>query len=126
MADLLEDIATYFSSKSLANIDQIFRDASPSKPGFAVILYEYEGTGALPQIAGATRNVQIVVRDKSATTAKNKARELHHSLETEDGILNLTPARWSLIYIKQPPFKLKVENDLVYYCFNVSITTFSD
>ncbi|MNB69316.1 hypothetical protein D3C75_158440 [compost metagenome] len=126
MADLLEDLQTYFSAKGIMPVQSIFRDASPDKPASAVILYEYIGAGSLPQIAGATRNVQIVARDQSATTAKLKARELYHALETEDGILFLTDSRWSLIYIKQPPFKLKVENDLTYYCFNVSITTYVD
>ncbi|MNU34908.1 hypothetical protein D3C71_234950 [compost metagenome] len=126
MADLIEDFQTFFASKGIAATNQIFRDASPDTDTFAVIIYEYEGAGALPQIAGATRNIQIVARDKSATAAKLKARELYHSLETEDGILNLTDSRWSLIYIKQPPFKLKVEKELVYYCFNISVTTFTD
>lgn len=126
MADLIEDFQSYFVSKGLATVDQIFRDASPETKDFAVIIYEYEGAGALPQVAGASRNIQVVARDKSATAAKLKARELHHSLETEDGILNLTVDRWSLIYIKQPPFKLKTEKEMVYYCFNILVTTFSD
>jgi hypothetical protein len=126
MADLLEDFSTYFASKGIASVNQIFRDASPETKTFAVIIYEYEGAGALPQIAGASRPIQIVARDKSATTAKLKARELYHSLQTEDGILNLTDSRWSLIYIKQPPFKLKTEGELVYYCFNLLVTTYSD
>ncbi|MMZ45706.1 hypothetical protein D3C75_232950 [compost metagenome] len=127
MQDLLEDIQEYFAVNLLFDKEAIFRDVALDKPDEAVILYEYEGSQGPPQIAGATRSVQVVVRSKSATRAKNKARELHRSLMTETGQVQLTAVRWSLIHLRQPPFKLKEDEEKrVYYCFNAGITTYID
>lgn len=125
MSDLLQDFETYFKSKGINK--QIFRDTIPDMPDSVIALYEYQGAGSLPQIEGATRPVQIVVRDKSATTAKVLARQLYNLLQTEDSILYLTAERWATIFLKEPPFKLKADDkDRIYYCFNVIVTTYED
>jgi hypothetical protein len=125
MADLLFDIEAFFVSKGVASI--VYKDMAPDTPDNLIALYEYEGSTYIPQITGATRSVQFVVRDISATVAKTKARELYQSLVTEDGILNLTTERWCVIQLKQPPFRLKVdESGRVYYVFNASIKTYID
>lgn len=125
MADLLQDFESYFKSKNV-NIP-IFRDTMPDNPDNAIALYEYQGTRDFLQIDGATRPVQIVVRDKSATAAKVLARQLYSLLKTDDSILYLTSERWTTIYLKEPPFKLKADDkDRIYYCFNVITTTYED
>ena len=125
MADLLQDFESYFKSKNVNTL--IFRDTMPDKPDNAIALYEYQGSKDFPQIDGATRPVQIVVRDKSATAAKVLARQLYNLLQTDDSILYLTAERWAIVYLKEPPFKLKADDkDRIYYCFNVITTTYED
>lgn len=125
MADLLQDFESYFKSKNVNTL--IFRDTMPDKPDNAIALYEYQGSRDFPQIEGATRPVQVVVRDKSATAAKVLARQLYNLLQTDDSILYLTAERWATVYLKEPPFKLKADDkDRIYYCFNVITTTYED
>ena len=125
MTDLLQDFENYFKSKGVDT--PIFRDTIPDKPDNAIALYEYQGAGGLPQIEGATRPVQIVVRNKSATAAKVLARQLYNLLQTDDSILYLTAERWATVYLKEPPFKLKADDkDRIYYCFNAITTTYED
>ena len=125
MSDLLQDIETYLISKSL--ITSANRDTINDSPDSVVALYEYTGKSPAPQIAGALRNVQVVVRDKSATAAKNRIREIYNAFETEDGIIYFTEDRWCTIQLNQPPFKMKVDNkERVLYCFNISLVTYLD
>ena len=129
MSDLLMDLVTYFVTNSLVTADgtDIFRDTIPESPNDAVAIYEYPGHSPIAQIDGADRLVQVVARSLSPTAAKTKARELYASLGTTTGIIYLTPQRWCTIYVKQVPFKLKVDgNERVYYAFNVSFTTYVD
>lgn len=125
MPDLLEDFETYFKNNEVT--DTIFRDTMLDSPDEAIAVYEYGGASGLNQVASVDRSVQIVARSKSATTAKERARKLYATLVTEDGILNLTELRWTLLNIRQVPFKMKVdEAGRTYYCFNVGVTTYND
>lgn len=127
MADLLEDFGAYFSSAGLLSSTAFGIDHMPDKPASCVAVYEYAGSNGPPQVAGSSRSVQIVVRDESSRAAKMKADEIYRALDVEDGILNLTPERWCAIYLRQTPFKLKVdEQNRTYYAFNVGVTTFND
>lgn len=97
------------------------------EPELAVALYEYEGVSPIPQITSVTRPVQVVVRSKSASQAHKLSSDIYKSLLTENGIINLTVDRWSAISLRQVPFKFKTdEAGRVYYCFNLSLTTYID
>lgn len=123
--NLLNDIKTYLTNNGVSV--PINRDYMPDKPDYCVALYEYQGYLPGPQIAGAIRPVQIVVRSNKPTEAYDLSSKILNLLRTEDGILNLTDDRWSAINIRQVPFKLKTdEAGRVYYCFNSDFTTYLD
>jgi hypothetical protein len=125
MADLLVDFETYFVAKGVASV--VYKDIAPDQPDILVALYEYEGSNPVAQIDGSSRSIQVMVRDVSAAAAKLKIKGIYNSLITEDGILDLTDTRWCTIYLKQPPFKMKVdESNRSYYVFNVAVTTYID
>jgi hypothetical protein len=127
LADLLSDLKTYFTSAQLVPDSIVFKDYMPNKPDTAVALYEYGGAVDVPQIEGATRSVQVCVRSKSTAEARTIINSLYASLQTEDGILNLTPERWTTVALRQLPFKMKTdEQDRNYYVFNVYFTTYTD
>lgn len=123
MPDLLMDLEAFF----IGNGTAVFRDTMPDSPDTTVALYEYGSQVPQPQIAGALRSVQVVARDKSATSAKNKARELYNLLVTDDGILNVTESRWCMVHLRNLPIKIKEDSKgRQYYGFNVGFTTYSD
>lgn len=125
LTDLLEDLSTYFTASGMNTV--CYRDTMLDDQDDAVALYEYNGQTFAPQVSGANRSVQVVCRSKSPTTAKEQARLLYHALEVEDGILNLTASRWTMVDLASPPFKLKIdEKDRVYYCFNIKFITYPD
>lgn len=127
MNDLFSDFESYFREKNVLGNAAIFFDATQDDPHRAVTLYEYQGLTGLPQVAGAVRSMQIVIRDSTVVSAKALANEIYRSLLTEDGILNLTPTRWCMIVLKHPPFKVKVDDKgRPHYGFNVGITTYID
>jgi hypothetical protein len=127
MANLLDDFSTYFITAGIATAGAIFQDTMLDGPDDAIAIYEYQGSSSFPQIASSERSIQIVSRSKSAPTAKSKADALHGSLIVEDGILNLTPARWGVFDLRQPPYRMKVDSQArVYYCFNVGVATYND
>lgn len=127
--DLLKDIVQYLVTSGISVGDGIdaFRDFTPDTPDSVIIIYEYGGTPEVPQIAGIERSIQISTRDKSASNAKQKAWDIYKALSTEDRVLNLTVDRWCMLYPRQTPFKIKVDNsERVYYGFNVGITSYID
>lgn len=125
MNDLLTDFESFFVGKEL--VTEVYKDIMPTEPNNLMSVYEYEGDSPSPQIAGAVRSIQIVVRDESSVKARTKAKEAYKLLDTEDGIISLTDARWGVIILKGPPFRLKTdEQNRVYYAFNLSITTYID
>lgn len=129
MSDLLLDLTNYFKNNALVQGDGIdtFRDTAPESPDSLVVLYEYQGDPIVPQVASVNRSVQVVVRDKSATTSKTKARSLYNALVTEEGIINLTTTRWCMISLRNTPVKIKVDDQSrIYYGFNLGITTYND
>lgn len=125
MTDLLEDFEAFLIAKGAVSV--LYRDFLPLEPADACGAYEYSGASPIPQIAGAYRPVQFVARSTVATTAKLAARKMYNALITEDGVLNLTAQRWCTIELKQPPFKMKEdEQGNIYYCFNVGVVTYID
>lgn len=124
MATLLEDLKSYLVEGGVVPPDLCTLDSMPDKPDYVVTLYEYQGASPPPQIASAHYSVQIVVRAKKSTEAKQKAWDIYKALETEDGYLNITPTRWSMVYLREPPFRMKVDNSgRLHYGFNLGITS---
>lgn len=128
MADLLEDFQTYFIASGLVTLENSFLDHLPdSKLPVTIAIYEYQGSQGPAQIAGAHRSVQIVIRSANVKAARQKAQELYNSLLTEEQIIQLTSMRWGMLYLRQPPFRFKVdEQKRVLYAFNLGITTYTD
>lgn len=130
MADLLEDFQSFFIAAGLVTVANCSLDQmpdTPTTPPLCVAIYEYQGQQGAAQIAGAHRSIQIVVRSANVKDVRNKAKELYNSLVTDDHDINLTPERWGMLYLRQPPFRFKVdENKRIYYAFNIGITTYTD
>jgi hypothetical protein len=128
MADLLEDFQTYFIEAGLVTAENSFLDQMPDNNlPVATAIYEYQGSQGSAHIAGAHRSVQIVVRSANVKAARAKIKELYNSLITEEHTINLTPMRWGMLYLRQPPFRFKIdEQKRVHYVFNLGITTYTD
>lgn len=130
MDDLLEDFKSYFLNQGLVTDSQCTLDYLPSTDkakGLAVAIYEYQGQNPMAQIDGSHRSIQIVTRAEKVRDARTKSVELYNSLVTEDHRINLTSKRWGMLYLRQPPFRFKVdESGRVLYAFNLGITTYTD
>lgn len=123
---LLLDIVTFFTDNRVVQGDGIdaFRDFTPEAPDSIVVLNEYKGESAIQYEPIAHRSVQVVVRDKDADIARQRALQAYELLRSENLIVNFTPSRWGQVYLRQPPFKLGIDsNDRVSYCFNIGVTT---
>lgn len=126
MADLLSDIEAYIKGASKI-VFPFFKDHIEDKPDTAIALYEYTGQSPTAQVEGVLRSVQVVVRSKSPAEAKHCINEIYKLLLTEDSVVDFTASRWALVSLRQPPFKMKVdEKGRVYYVFNAGITTYLD
>lgn len=120
---LLADFETYLKSNNV--LDVLYQDFMPDTPVTVASIYEYSGNTPEPQVAGATRSLQVVTRDTSPDVSRQHCFDIYKALQTEDGIINLTPDRWCGIYLKQPPFKLKMDQQgRVLYVFNLIVTTY--
>lgn len=130
MSDLLLDIVTYFTSSGFCAGDGIdaFRDFTPETPDSMISVVEYSGDpGSAVDVSTVHRSFQISVRAKSATESKNKARQLYNALNSSTRFVKLTSERWSLVYLRQSPFKIKVDAaGRNYYGFNIGITSYID
>lgn len=128
---LLEDIISYFKSEGLIEGDGVdaFRDFKPESPDNIVSLHEYKGDPISPYTDVVHRSVQVLVRNSSATAAKELANKLFSSLRKHDGAqrINLTGERWGQIHLRQAPFKISQdEKNRTHYGFNLGITTITD
>lgn len=126
---LLLDIIAFLASKNIVAGDGInaFRDFTPEEPDNLVVLHEYSGSPASLYDACVHRSVQVVTRNLNADMARQKAVEIFKALQevqSTDGRIDFTSARWGQTYLRQPPFFMKRdENNRTYYTFNVGITT---
>lgn len=127
--ELLLDVATFLVANLIATGDgvDIFRDFTPEEPDSLIALHEYAGDPSSLYDPAVHRSFQVSCRDKNANTARLKALEVFEALrDAQDGAgkVDLTSTRCGQVYLRQTPFKLKVdENARVYYAFNVGITT---
>lgn len=126
---LLLDIALFLVAKSLATGDgiDVFRDFTPEEPDTLIALHEYNGDPASTYDPSVHRSVQISCRNKDANTARQKALDIFQAFQAAQsyvGKVQLTTERWGQVFLRQPPFRYKTdENDRVYYAFNLGITT---
>lgn len=128
---LLLDIVNYFVGKGIAIGDgeDCFRDFAPESPDTIIAIHEYKGDPAVAYVDLVNRSVQITARDRNADMARRKTLEMYEALRkdstsTENRVVHFTDERWGQVYLRQPPFKLKVDADnRVTYGFNIGITT---
>lgn len=126
---LLLDIVLYLTSKSVTTGDgiDVFRDFTPEEPDSIVALHEYSGDPASIYDPTVHRSVQVVSRDKDADAARSKAVQVFKTFQegqNDDGRVDFTSDRWGQVYLRQPPFFMKRdENNRTYYAFNIGITT---
>jgi hypothetical protein len=129
MANLLEDIVSFYIAESLVTgygVDA-FADTMPESPDACVAVYEYLGLPPSPDADISTRSIQICVRNKSANQARKNAVDLYNSINPTEQRQDLTITRWALVAPKQVPFKLKVDTQgRTYYAFNLEVTTYAD
>lgn len=126
---LLLDIASFIITAGYATTDgvDIFRDFTPEEPDSLVVLHEYAGAPASLYDPAVHRSVQVSCRDKDADIARQTIVSIFKALtaaQNFDGKIVFTSDRWGQVYLRQPPFKLKIdENNRTYYVFNMGITT---
>lgn len=125
---LLECLVTYGVSKGVLVGDGIdsFRDFMPDTPDNVVVFHEYAGDPVSQFTDAVHRSVQIKVRNKNATDARNKVVALAGIFKSASESLRIdfTESLWGQVYIRQTPFKLSQDtSDRVTYCFNLGITT---
>lgn len=129
MALLGEDMATYLTGKNLvegAGVD-FFIDVEPAVPDNCVMLYEYPGDPYNPYSEITHRSFQLMVRNKSTDEARALSVSIYESLMSPNFNVQLTADRLCQVYLRNPPFKLKTdENNRTFYCFNIGITTTID
>jgi hypothetical protein len=129
MASLQEDMAIYFTALSIIDGYAIdcFADYTPDEPDEVVVLYEYNGDRVNPFTDVGHRSIQILTRSKNQDIAKGTAYKLFNALRSANLMVRFTEERIGQVHIRQSPFKLKTdENNRIYYCFNIGITTTFD
>lgn len=126
---LLYDIGIFLITNGIAEGDgvDIFRDFMPEQPDNIICLTEYQGDAAVYYEKDVVhRSVQILVRNKSADAAREKALAICNALRKDRGnsVVDFTPNRWGQVFIRQTPFKMgQDESDRIMYGFNIGVTT---
>lgn len=126
---LLLDMVLYLQSNGLVEGDGIdaFRDFLPEAPDNVVTLYEYAGDPVVNYERAVNRSVQVLVRNINANNARSAALEIYKVLYSTTTRVDFTPSRFAAVYIRQPPFKLRIdESNRTIYCFNLGVTTSID
>jgi hypothetical protein len=127
MATLQEDMITYFVGLGLVNATNCFSNIIPAEPDNIVVLYEYPGDPVIPYFEVVNRSIQLSVRNVNADEASQLTLSLFKALISPNLMVFFTPTRVGQVYLRQPPFKLGIdENNRTTYCFNIGITTTID
>lgn len=129
MSDLLLDLINHLASKGIVEGDGIdsFRDFTPEEPDSAFVIHEYAGAPTPLHDTFTHRSLQLTFRDKKASVAKAKCKQIFDELSPVDGYKVLSNGRWCQIYPRQTPFKIKVDSaGRTTYGFNIGITTERD
>lgn len=123
---LLLDIVSYLKDNSFVTDDGVdaFRDFMPDDPDNIVVVFEYNGMPPSDDGHYTNRSIQIAVRNASADAAKLLARNICNKLRVENNFVKLTDTTWSLVYIRNTPIKIKVDDrGRSVYAFNIGITS---
>lgn len=126
---LLLDIVKYLQTNNLVEGDGVdaFRDFLPEAPDNLVTLYEYSSLPVVNYETAVNRSVQILVRNSNSNSARELALEIYKSLYSTSTRIDFTPDRFAAVYIRQTPFKLRIdESNRTIYCFNIGVTTSID
>jgi hypothetical protein len=126
MTDLLLDMVKHLTDNDLVLGDgeDTFRDFQPPEPDSIVVLNEYAG---LPQGINTdcgVRSVQLVVRDVSSDTAKQRIWQIVNLLIKPVDPIQRIGTRWLIISLRGTPFRLTTDTlNRVVWCVNLGITT---
>ena len=129
MSDLLLDIIEHLVSQELVEGDGVdsFRDFTPEEPDSVFVIHEYSGAPTPLHDTFTHRSLQLTFRDKKASVAKAKCKQIFDELSPVDRYKVLSNGRWCQIYPRQSPFKIKVDSaGRTTYGFNIGITTERD
>jgi hypothetical protein len=128
MADLLEDLAQFLIASGIALDNEIFTDARPDEPDNVVCLFEYSGPPTTTGVEALDRRVQVFVRNKSYTMAREKAWAIFNLLDQpENREIHVTTERWMICKALQTPFKLETDSlGRSVFVFNLAVVTYRD
>ena len=129
MSDLLLDLINHLASKGIVKGDGIdsFRDFTPEEPDSVFVVHEYAGAPTPLHDTFVHRSLQLTFRDKKASVAKAKCKQIFDELSPVGRYKVLSNDRWCQIYPRQTPFKIKVDSaGRTTYGFNIGITTERD
>ena len=107
---LLEDIANILIDNNICTeIDtDVFCDFKPKEPNDIVSLSEYKGSKMDMFTNSSVRSVQLIVRNRRNSVAKEKIWEIYDLLYSQNSIIKLGNAI-SLLTIRHTPIKLGVD-----------------
>jgi len=129
LAELLLDVKNYLVAQigSLTSA-MVFRDYSPADGILVVVLQEYQGAPATLGETVAHRSVQVTARSKDLVIAKNMAWAMYRALQEPETLkVQFTVGRWGLVYLRQTPYKMRIDEfGRVVYGFNMGVTTAND
>lgn len=127
MAYLLEDIANYIIDNKLANelAKDIFTEYMPDNPSNVIVLSEYTGSGsALGMENTSNRSVQVRVRNQLSGEARKLSWSIYKLLDNPENREIKLKDRWTLMYPRQTPTKLSVDDKgRSSWVFNIGVTT---
>lgn len=124
MADFLDDFETFLTVKSLNDGINITHDQYPDSSEPCIALLAYGGSVLSTHTAGSTRPVQIRVMHESYKKARDVAQVIFSSLLSDDGVVYLTPDRWTVITALNLPIKIEEDNrGRVHFGFNIEVIT---
>lgn len=129
MADMLDDLKTYLITNGIGSDSSIKLDNKPEDPDDVIVLSEYPGNPINFGEASVDRNVQIIVRNTSRGDAHDICWSIFNLFEivTDTRIHDLTSTRFAIIYSKQAPYKMGVDEKGRYmYVFNMGVTSQRD
>jgi len=128
MPELTRDVAAYLITQGQVTTigTDIFLDVRPDTPDNLICVFEYAGEPSDIQ-DDLSRRIQILVRNKSYTTARAKAWAIHGALDKPDARTLTMNGRRAWVRALQTPFKLETDaSNRVVFVFNLEIRTSRD
>lgn len=126
---MTRDIAQFLIANGQATAigNDVFLDNRPDQPDNLISIFEYAGPPTTIGVEALDRRVQILVRNKSYATARQKAWVIFNLLDNPERISQYTSNRWAVANALQTPFKLEVDtSNRTVFVFNLSVVTYRD